>query len=160
MATLVELAASFRFLRGIFNAMLVLRRFSFNDILFIVYGRLRIPRGLADAHQSYDKPETMKRKYTTVHEVHSPCLFTGGFIHFLRFTSDKAGTTPVNAPPRLTNFSAKNLTACKVKFPKGSSLHHVAVVGIYYPYLENEVVTFLLCDFYGERFNGDVIDAG
>lgn len=102
----------------------------------------------------------MKRKYTTVHEVHSPCLFTGGFIHFLSFTSDKAGTTPVNAPPRLTNFSAKNLTACKVKFPKDSSLHHVAVVGIYYPYLENEVVTFLLCDFYGERFNGDVIDAG
>lgn len=102
----------------------------------------------------------MKRKYTTVHEEHSPCLFTGSFIHFLRFTSDKAGTTPVNAPPRLTNFSAKNLTACKVKFPKGSSLHHAAVVGIYYPYLENEVVTFLLCDFYGERFNGDVIDAG
>lgn len=96
--------------------------------------------------------------------MHSPRLFTGGFIHFLRFTSDKAGTTPVNAPPRLPSFSAKNLTACKVKFPKGFflslSLHHVAVVGIYYPYLENEVVTFLLCDFYGERFNGDVIDAG
>lgn len=59
----------------------------------------------------------MKRRGYDCTRCTSLATFTGGFIHFLRFTSDKAGDY---APPRSRTFSAKNLTACKVKFRKVS----------------------------------------
>lgn len=98
----------------------------------------------------------MKRRGYDCTRCTSLATFTGGFIHFLRFTSDKVGDY---APPRSRTFSAKNLTACKVKFRK-VSLSTTWLEFIIHIWRTRLLLSFCAIFTVDDLTVGDVIDAG
>lgn len=95
-----------------------------------------------------DKPETMRRTTSVRLPRYRLPSFTGVFIHFFRFTSDKVGSSVTFQNCQAV---AKNQTSSKVKFWKVWQLLSapVTVSGIYYPYLPNNAAIRPFYDFVG-----------